>query len=297
MRRLAAALEPAASCGRESGAKAPHSKVGYLLPVATLPLDAPPSEKRIAAALQHRFFLRLHMTAILTGTILVGLLVTRLLFLIHVNVFAIRYGVAIIAAYAAFVGFVKVWLWYVELCGRRRSSASDDWFNCVNFSSSGTSSASDVSDLVSFRGGGGKFGGGGASGSWSSDDEAKVVPVVTQSGSKGSGRGFGLPDDLGELILVLLIIALVLAIIASFVWIVYAAPTILSEVVFNAVLAGALVRHTHRATHGEWIGSVIKKTAIPFAIVLVMSITMGWWAQHICPNALRLQDALHCVRQ
>jgi len=265
--------------------------------VASLPLDAPPSEKRIAAALQHRFFLRLHMTAILTGTILVGLLVTRLLFLIHVNVFAIRYGVAVIAAYAAFVGFVKMWMWYVEFCGRRRSSATDDWFNCVNFTGGGTNSGSDVADLVSFRGSGGKFGGGGASGSWSSDDEAKVVPVVTRSGSKSSGGGFGLPDDLGELILVLLIIALVLAIIASFVWIVYAAPAILSEVVFNAVLAGALVRHTHRATHGQWIGSVLKKTAVPFAIVLAMSITMGWWAQRICPNAVRLRDALHCVRQ
>jgi hypothetical protein len=274
--------------------------------VATVPLDSrTPSQKRIADALQHRFFLRVHMTAILTATILVGLATTWVLYRIHLNVFAIRYGLAVITAYAAFVGFIKVWLWYVEYCGRRRSSGTaDDWFDCINFSGGGSSSGSSVS----FSGGGGKFGGGGASGSWASESNAQAAPLVvappakssssstsTKSSSKSSGGGGG-GDDLGELILVLLIIALVLAIIASFVWIVWAAPTILSEVVFNAVLAGALARHTHRATCGEWIGGVIKKTAIPFALILALSVTMGWWAQHICPSALRLRDAFHCVK-
>ncbi|HEY8181298.1 MAG TPA: hypothetical protein VII32_03605 [Thermoanaerobaculia bacterium] len=272
--------------------------------MATVPLDSrTPSQKRIADALQHRFFLRVHMTAILTATILVGLATTWVLYRIHLNVFAIRYGLAVITAYAAFVGFIKVWLWYVEYCGRRRSSGTaDDWFDCINFSGGGSSSGSGVS----FSGGGGKFGGGGASGSWASESNAQAAPLVvappakssssstsTKSSSKSSGGG---GDDLGELILVLLIIALVLAIIASFVWIVWAAPTILSEVVFNAVLAGALARHTHRATCGEWIGGVIKKTAIPFALILALSVTMGWWAQHICPSALRLRDAFHCVK-
>src|SRR5216684_165072 len=96
-------------------------------------------QARLAAALQHRFFLRLHMAAILTGTLLVGLLVTRVLFLLHLNVFAVRYGLAVIAAYAAFVGFVKMWLWYIAWCGTR-SRSGDDGADCLNFSSSGTSS-------------------------------------------------------------------------------------------------------------------------------------------------------------
>ena len=278
--------------------------------MATVPLDSrTPSQKRIADALQHRFFLRVHMTAILTATVLVGLATTWALFRIHLNVFAIRYGLAVITAYAAFVGFIKVWLWYVEYCGRSRSSGStaDDWFDCINFSGGGSSSGSSVS----FSGGGGKFGGGGASGSWASEGNAQPAPLImappkssgtsattsVKSSGKSSGGGGGLGDDLGELILVLLIIALVCAIIVSFVWIVWAAPTILSEVVFNAVLAGALARHTHRATCGEWIGGVIKKTAIPFALILALSVTVGWWAQHICPSAVRLKDALHCVQR
>ena len=255
------------------------------------------------------------MTAILTATVLVGLATTWVLYRIHLNIFAIRYGLAVIAAYAAFVGFIKVWLWYVEYCGRRRSrsSTADDWFDCINFSSGGSSSGSSLGSSVDFRSGGGKFGGGGATGGWGSEStSSQAAPVIiappqqaasstTSVASKGSsksssdGGGGGL-DDLGELVLVLLIIALVFAIIASFIWIVWAAPTILSEVVFNAVLAGALARHTHRATCGEWIGGVIKKTAIPFVLILALAVTMGWWAQHICPTALRLRDAFHCVR-
>ena len=251
------------------------------------------------------------MATILTATLLVGLGVTRLLFFFHVNIFAIRYGLAVFLAYAAFVGFIKIWLTYVELCGRRKTSGGDAWFDCVNFSGGGTSSS--ASDL-SFSGAGGKFGGGGASGSWDSGSDsatprlatAVVAPQPqqstssssTSSSSKSSSKsgGGGGVDDLGELVLVLLIIALVLAVVASFIWIVYAAPVILSEVVFNAALAGALARHTHRATCGEWIGGVVKKTAVPFLLILGLSIAMGWWAQHICPNALRLRDAFHCVR-
>ena len=279
--------------------------------MATVPLESNPNLKRITAALEHRFFLRVHMTAMLTATILVGLATNLLLYRMRVTVFAIRYGIAVITAYAAFIGCIRLWLLYVGFRGRRRSgSGVDDWFDCVNFTGSGSSSGSSGGG-VSFRGGGGKFGGGGASGSWASESDVRPAPLVVappppkstssvsskSSSSSKSGGGGGGGDDLGELILVLLIIALVIAVIASFVWIVWVAPTILGEVVFNAALAGALARHTHRATCGEWIGSVLKKTALPFAAILILSITMGWWAQHICPSALRLKDAFHCVNR
>lgn len=264
-----------------------------------------PSQARLAAALQHRFFLRLHMAAILTGTMLVGLLATRILFLLHLNIFAVRYGLAVIAAYAAFVGFVKLWIFYIAWCGTRRGR--DDWFDCLNFSGSGTSSP--TSSSSSFSGEGGRFGGGGASGSWDEGGEsssklavAAVPPQRSTSSSSSSSKSSkssssgGGGDDLGELILILLIIALAVAILACFVWLVWAAPGILSETAFNAALAGALTRHAHKASRGDWIGGVMRKTAIPFFLILALSIAMGWWAQHYCPTAMRLADALHCVK-
>ncbi len=250
---------------------------------------APPSEKRLAAVLEHRFFLRLHMTAILTATILVGLVTTRGLFLLHVNVFWLRYAVAVITAYAAFVGCVKLWLIYIAA-----RSGGSDWLDSINITGGGSSSSG---SSHSFNSGGGKFGGGGSSGSWS-DSKAAVaaVPVTTTKTTSKSSSKSGGGDDLGELILIVLIIALVVAIIASFVWLVWAAPGILSETAFNAALAGALTRHAHKATHGNWIGSVMKKTMLPFALILLLSIALGAWAQHYCPTAVRLRDALPCAR-
>jgi len=279
-----------------------------------------PSEKRLAAALQHRFFLRLHMAAILTGTLLAGLLVTRILYLAHLNLFAVRYGIAVIAAYAAFVGLIKVWLGYIEFCAgrdRRRTAAaassaatSDNWFDSFTFSGTGggPSLGSGGSPAGALSSGGGRFGGGGAIGSWGdgggNDSNVPALAAANVSSSstsaphpwwKGGGGGKGGSDDLGELMLVVLIIALVVAVVASFVWIVWAAPGILSEAAFNAALAGALVRHAHTATHGQWVGSVLRKTAIPFALVLIVSIALGWYAQRYCPGAARLADAVHCA--
>lgn len=267
-----------------------------------------PSEKRIAAALQHRFFLRLHMTAILTATLLVGLLVTRILYGLHLNIFAIRYALAVIVAYAAFVGCIKVWIWYVELCSTRARRRGEDFLDGLSFSSNGTTSFSPDfgsgggSSSSSLSGGGGRFGGGGASGSWGDGGGDSKTPAVAaiassnrSSGSSKSSSGGG-GDDLGELMLVVLIIAVLVAVVASFAWIIYAAPGILSEAAFNAALAGALVKHAHTATHGTWVGGVMKKTAIPFFLILALSIVLGWYAQHYCPDALRLADAMHCLR-
>ena len=262
---------------------------------ASIAETAPPSEKRLAAALQHRYFLRLHMTAILAGTILVGLGLTRLLFNLGV-IFAVRYAIAVAGAYAAFVAFVKLWLAYIA------TRSGNDWLDSINFSGGGSSSSSSVSSSSSgssFGGGGGKFGGAGASGNW--DDatpKAAIIapPVKSSSGGSGGSSGGGGSDDLGELMLVVLIIALVVAIVASFFWLVWAAPGILSETAFNAALAGVLTRHAHKATHGNWIGSVLKKTAIPFVLIFGLAIAVGAWAQHVCPQAHRLADAAHCAR-
>jgi hypothetical protein len=270
----------------------------------------PPTEKRLAAALQHRFYLRVHMTAMLVATLLAGLVTTRLLLAAGVTNFAVRYGIAVIVAYAVFITSVKLWLAYIGFCAaaarRRAGSTGDDWFDCFNLSSSGSSSwsgggSSSVSE------GGGKFGGGGASGSWGEGSAKGNVlaaaavpsqPMAKKSSSSSSSKkssGGGGDGDFGELILVLLIILLVVAVIASFAWMIWAAPTILSEVAFNAVLAGALAKHAQSATRGNWVGSVMKKTMIPFVLILALAILVGWWAQKVCPAASRLSEAVHCV--
>jgi hypothetical protein len=272
------------------------------------------SQKRVRAVLEHRFFLRLHMAAILGGTLLVGLGATRLLYALHLRNMAVRYAMSVTLAYSAFLGLIKIWLWYIDFCAIRARAQSgksgDDWFDCLNFSSSGSSSFSASTDGVgdSFGSGGGKFGGGGASGSWGEGEPATSNNLMaatvgssqrSSSGGKGGGSskggGGGGDLDLGELWLIVLVVAVVLAVIASFAWIVYAAPAILGEVAFNAALAAALTRRTHQASCGRWIGGVLRSTAIPYVLILALTITMGWYAQKYCPSATRLTDALPCA--
>src|SRR5512141_1152883 len=86
-----------------------------------------PNRDRVKRALSEHFFLRGHMFLILGGTISVGMVATRLLLALDVNHLAWRYGLSVILAFAAFVGFVRLWLWYVGYCAdsERRARSSE----------------------------------------------------------------------------------------------------------------------------------------------------------------------------
>ena len=241
------------------------------------------------------------MTAMLIATLLAGVAATRILAAAGLQIFAIRYAVAVVVAYAVFVGSVRLWLLYIAFCAaaakrRQTSNSGDDWFDCLNFSGSGSSSLSGGSSS-SLTEGGGRFGGGGASGSWGAPQSASrsVMPAFFSSSSTKSSSSSKGDGDFGELMLVVLIIAVVVAVIAVFFWMIYAAPAILSEAAFNAVLAGALAKHAQRATRGSWVGSVIHATWMPFALILVLAVVLGWFAQKYCPAATRLSEAVHCA--
>src|SRR5512145_561469 len=66
---------------------------------------------------RERFFLRLHMSLILLGTALFGLLATKALLLIGVENIIIRYPLSVLCAYLAFFLFVKLWLKYITASG------------------------------------------------------------------------------------------------------------------------------------------------------------------------------------
>jgi hypothetical protein len=255
---------------------------------------------RLNVWLAKHFSLRLHMTLILVATFAVGLLTVHGLFAIHVAKLWLRYAIAVLVAYGAFLGLLKVWLIYFAICIRQAhgggSSSSGGDFDFCNFSSGGSSSGSS-SSLSDFGSGGGKFGGGGASGSWGTPEPQPMItaPLKSSSGVSSSGSGFGLDLDGDEIVLVLIVIAVATAIIGAGAYMIWAAPTILGDTAFNAVLASALIHKTKKVSHPEWVGSVVRATAIPFSIVLALTIFMGWYAQHICPSAMRVRDAIHCA--
>lgn len=132
-------------------------------------------KRSIARDLAHRFFLRFHVAIILLWTFLAGLLTTKLLLWVGSESMLVRYPLAIIVSYLAFLLGVRIWLEYVELGRFLRRKERHDWDVPSDFPTGlGRSSARTAEH---FEPGGGEFGGGGASANFEVD--AAALPADT----------------------------------------------------------------------------------------------------------------------
>jgi hypothetical protein len=227
----------------------------------------PLTKERVKLFLERHFFLRLHMFFILGATIASGALATKMLPALGVSHLALRYAIAVCAAYLVFIGLIRLWLFYVRMArgGVYFSGEGLDWGHAW--------SSGDTSGFAAT--GGSKFGGGGASGSWTS-----------------STFDFDLGGD--EWAVVILFVALVLSLLVIGIYIIYTAPVMLSEVAFEALLAAVLAKRAKQIQRPGWMGIVWRATVWPFLIVLALSATLGWFAQKHCPEAKKLRDVWHC---
>lgn len=65
-------------------------------------MDIVVRKNHFVSILKERLFLRFHMSLILIGTGLVGLLVSKILLVAHVDNIVIRYPIAVIVSYVVF---------------------------------------------------------------------------------------------------------------------------------------------------------------------------------------------------
>ena len=234
--------------------------------------------QRFKERILHTYFVRCDMSLILLVVVASGVGSSKLLLESGVHSLLIRYPLALLVSFLAFLLLIRVWIWYV-FC---RKPAGLPNLDLDGFQVPGGGSGS-------FRFGGGDSGGGGASGSWEEGGSAQIV----STGGKGSG--FNLDFDLGDdgAILVVLIV-LVLAIACGGGYLVYVAPHILPEAAWQATLATGLARVAKPTSHNGWLSGVLKSSGIPFAAVLVLVVTLAWVAHSHCPRAVKLAEALSC---
>ena len=259
---------------------------------------------RFRNALTHRYFIRLHMTVMMTLVVLSGLLASRLLLRAGVTHMGIRYPISVVISYLAFFGLVRLWIAYALRAHRARERAgksSSSW-DVGDLIPSGSvdlpgKSVSAVSKLAE---GGGRFGGGGSSLRFAEGNVAAARPMVpiippsaTSSKGSSSSSGFSLDLDGDGLWLLILFLLLVGAICGAGVYLVYQAPAILSEAAFQTVLASGLVKTARDSHDPGWMESVLKATIIPFAIVLVLAGVFGQQAHKRCPGALTVRQVFH----
>ncbi len=263
--------------------------------------------ERFTRFLRERFFLRFHMSLILTGTALSGLIVSWALLHLHVSSMLIRYPIAVICSYLAFFGFIKLWLLYLTSSGSRKNRNSFiENADVVNIIPDGFPSGGGAfPDSLSF-GGGGQFQGGGASAFFDQGAASvqEVLPDAVASAAESAGSNAA--DAAGDAVsgifdvedsgIVLIILALLLSVVfgAAF-YLVYAAPAVLGEAAFDFLLATSLVKSMKRMNNPDWIGSVFGATTIPFMIVLVMAVAAAGIAHSVAPGATKISAVIRIL--
>ncbi len=239
------------------------------------------------------------MIAILLTTTLSGIVFSKVLLLIHVVDFKVRYPLAVLLSYLVFFACIKLWLSWIASIKASKASASD-WLDIPLPSYRG--GAEKV--LPPIHGAGGEFSGAGTSDSFDSPDTNLVETAVLSdpSPTPGSGSSEGIGDAVGEaasalgddniIVAVIVLAILVATILVSTVLVLYSAPTILAEAAFEGVLAASLIKRTRIISDKAWAGSILKATWKPFAVTLGVAFIGGAVLHSYFPQAVRLADIL-----
>jgi hypothetical protein len=248
----------------------------------------------VARNLAGRFFLRFHASLILLWTFGVGLLATRLLSLLHVDSMPWRYCLSVWIAYLGFLLAIRVWLWYAGYSRHLRGR--------VDFDVPMPSGSSQVESANVLQGQGGDSIGAGASHDFGVADlgGGHDSGMIEAAGHIAQGAGEGLVGAAGEgclpVIIVGLAIAAVLGLVFSAAWMIGAVPEVLVDVAFDAVLTAGLIRITNNMRETDWTASVFRRTWIPVAIVLIVLMIFGAWAQHRYPEIRNLAGFIRVLR-
>lgn len=252
--------------------------------------------KRVEAQLRSNSFPRLQMLLLVSLTGGFGLLASFCMLQLGLDTMAVRYPLALGAAYLFFL--LLIWLWL-------RTGASDqlDIPNIPGLAPSRASS-SGPGDLACggsgdfTSGGGGDFGGGGASASFESPTAG--LGSAFEAPAKAVGEAVGAVGDADELavplIAVVFAVALAVALMAGLAlmvfYVVYIAPVLFAEVLVDGALSYALFRHLRAEDRPFWLASAMRRTLVPFAVTAVFLAAVGAAMAFYAPGAKSLGQVM-----
>jgi hypothetical protein len=235
--------------------------------------------KQLRARLERDGYPRLEMSGLVAVTGFVGLAMSWvLLHLAGLESMGLRWGLATVVAYLVFLGLLRAW---IEM---RRDGTHDSHFDLPDFG--GGSGGGGGSAGEAFVGGGGRFGGGGASASFESGAAVESDAAVDALGGAADGEGC----------LVLPVLLVLGAVLVGAAWLVLSAPTLLAELLLDALLAAGLYRRLRHAPPAHWLETAVRRTAAPFALTLVLVAGGGFALEQYAPGAATLSQALAAPR-
>lgn len=242
---------------------------------------------------------RLFVSFLLMLTGASGFLTSYALLHLGLTNMAVRYPLAVLAAYCVFLLLLRLWL----SLQRKTTDTFDGDFDLAGIDLNPINSGLSLSDAAKLGGGGGDFGGAGAGGGWVADVTSNATSSVGNStslagstvGSSTSGGGWNLDlgfdfdADEGCAVLVIPIIAIVGLLIVMF-YVVYAAPVLLAEILVDGLLLAGLYKRLKGVEPRHWLRSAVRRTLLPALVTTALFIAAGYLMQRAIPEARSLGD-------
>jgi len=249
----------------------------------------PPTRSRYHAVLhlqsqlEERSFPRMQMAFLVGLTGGFGLLASFVLLNAGMHNMALRYPLALGVAYLFFL--FLLWLWL-------RITASDyadipDVTDCVP-SGGGDIGARPPAPMSS--GGGGQYGGGGAHGSF---DQPTWIPLNEPMSATPLSEAASSVGDADDVTVPLVVILLALGLALASLYVVYLAPTLFAEILFDGALSYSLYRHLRGVGSSHWMGTALRRTLLPFGITAVFLCVVGMAMAAYAPGARTVGEVMH----
>ena len=259
---------------------------------------------------------RLVMSLMLASTVGCGFLASVMLHRAGMGAPLWRYPLAVLAAWAVFLGLVSVWVWWQRRANalaekdetapgvqQRKSSNGTDWTGGIGLGNSGGAGGRGGSR---WGGGGGRFGGAGASDSFA---EAPVqgfasglasgsvsIGASGSSGSKGGGWDLDFDgDDMGFVVMLIGVIVVTSAVFGVAFYAVYSAPTFFAELLIDGGVGTWLYKRADVAHRPDWLTTAMRRSVWPVVIVLLLFVALALVMQRVAPGATTLGQAWHAV--
>ena len=256
--------------------------------------------------LQRRRSPRLHMTALVAATGVSGLLASFLLLEAGLTSMALRYPLAVVLAYAVFLGLVGIWLRRFRLRERSRDEerSQHDLLDVVEIPVHRMFGRSVGRVESPGFGGGGGFAGGGSGRSWdaaapgtrraaalaASDSHGVSVP---SKAAAASSSGFDLDDGGIWLVIAAALVLLALSVAA---YLVYVAPALLAELLLDAGLAAGLYGRLSGGEQRSWLRTAVRATALPAVGAMLVLGLIGVVLQRAYPGAASIGRVIERVQ-
>jgi hypothetical protein len=211
-----------------------------------------------------------------------------------VDSMAVRYAIASIAGYLAFVMLIRAWI-AIRRGWQPEGDLIPNPFDVIDATDLAARGAGrGVEALKSFAGG--KSGGGGGGSAWIAEPVEKAAYVrAAPSRASDAVESVGGSLDLDDGIFIVIAIAAAVGGVVCIAYVIYIAPLLLAEVALDAALVSAAYRRLRKDDVGHWTGAVFRRTWVPAVILVVFMFVTGFAAQLVAPEARSIGGVIRAL--